>query len=319
MIPDTDSVSWVIVDISAVSVCMWRVYRSRREPTARVANTKSGIASSVTTVSCHDSRNIATSALAKVIAVREDRRQRRRHRVLGARHVRRQPRLEIAGARAGEERQRERLQVAVEPIAELAEHELTERVGLDRLDNAERPRGEARPDHDRRRAPRADRGRARPGPKSASSKTRWIRSGLTTPSTAPSDDEQPDDDHPAPVRCEQPGHATPGERIGRIDDVWCVPARVSPADLVGDAWRCRSSSQRRWRPQQRPLPRGAVRLPVRRASAGQSVEGVALELGRRGKVSRSTSIRAVAPHTVSSSRWKKWSGRSSGGRPQRSR
>ena len=56
-----------MVDISAVSFCICRVYCSRREPTARVASTNSGIASSVTTVSCHDSTNIATSALANVM------------------------------------------------------------------------------------------------------------------------------------------------------------------------------------------------------------------------------------------------------------
>lgn len=56
-----------MVDISAVSDCIWRVYFSRREPTILVATTNSGMASRVTTVSCHDRMNIATSALANVM------------------------------------------------------------------------------------------------------------------------------------------------------------------------------------------------------------------------------------------------------------
>ena len=67
MIPETDSVSCVIVDISAVSACIARVYLSRREPTARVARTNSGTARSVTIVSCHDSTSIATRALTNVM------------------------------------------------------------------------------------------------------------------------------------------------------------------------------------------------------------------------------------------------------------
>ena len=60
--PDTDSVSWVTMLISAVAACVSAVNFSRRRPTTRVATTKNGTVASDKSVNGTDSSNIAITA-----------------------------------------------------------------------------------------------------------------------------------------------------------------------------------------------------------------------------------------------------------------
>ena len=66
MIPDTDSVSWLIALISARDCCVraaisWRVF-----PTFRVIHTNTGVRKRDSTVSCQDRISIAMSVLIRI-------------------------------------------------------------------------------------------------------------------------------------------------------------------------------------------------------------------------------------------------------------
>jgi len=61
--PDTDSVSSVIADISAFDSCAWRATTCRVRPPRRVITANSGTRHSDSSVSCQEMASIATTVL----------------------------------------------------------------------------------------------------------------------------------------------------------------------------------------------------------------------------------------------------------------
>ncbi len=144
MIPDTDSDSATSAEMSARRRCCSLVILRRSFPTRRVSHTNSGTKISeirrqppVEQAHRDDRRDHGGRVLG-------DRRRGRRDDVVDAADVVGDPRLHLAGARAGEERQRHPLQAPVDGGAQVVHHALADRRSTCRSARRRTPRSRSR-------------------------------------------------------------------------------------------------------------------------------------------------------------------------------
>ena len=131
------------------AIVSWRIVAILRRcsPTRRVSQTKSGSSASAKSASRQSSRNIATTVAITVVTFETIDVAVEVTHVLDAADVVRDPRLHLARARAGEEREREPLEVAVDGGAQVVHHALADLVREERLDDAEHAGGDGDRDH----------------------------------------------------------------------------------------------------------------------------------------------------------------------------
>ena len=146
-IPETDSDSWTRLEMSASVSCVDVAILRRSLPTRLVRSTNTGISAKAKTDSCQLERDHADHRRDHRRHVRDDRRRGGRDDVLDAADVVRDARLHLARARAGEEREREPLQVAEHRRAQVVHDALADLVREQRLPDAEHARDDGDRDH----------------------------------------------------------------------------------------------------------------------------------------------------------------------------
>ena len=133
--------------MSAIDSCRTVVIFLRASPTRFVIQTKTGSSASANSVSRQSRMNIATTLAITVVTLPTIEVAVERDDLLHAADVVRDPRLHVAGAGAGEEGQREPLQVLVDRRAQVVHHALADLVREQRLHDAERAGGDCDRDH----------------------------------------------------------------------------------------------------------------------------------------------------------------------------
>ena len=179
------------------------VMRLRSAPTRRVSQTNSGSTARLKTARRQSSRAIAATVASTVVTFGTIEVAVLVTTVLHAADVVGDPRLDLAGARAGEERQREPLQVAVDRRAKVVHDALADDVGQPGLGDAEHARDHRDRDH------AADEQREQAACRPAGSPCRAPRAGGTARPSRPAlrRDQRADGGETGPVRAEETGDA----------------------------------------------------------------------------------------------------------------
>ena len=145
--PDTLSDSCTSEEMSASTPCLVDVMRRRWSPTRRAISTKTGVRAREKTARRQSSRNIATTVATTVVTLETIEVAVERDDGLHAADVVGDARLDLARAGAGEEGEREALQVAVDLRAQVVHDPLADDVRQPRLADPEHAGDDRDGDH----------------------------------------------------------------------------------------------------------------------------------------------------------------------------